>query len=221
MTVYDYILIAILVAVLPAEALWKTLRAPDRPKPSITTRLLRSIRVIVVLTAFLAVLWWWAARPIALLGLDLPVSTTGLIGLGAAAAILGLLAVLARSAKATAGREVSSDLLPRTQNEKTVFVGFALAAGIGWELLYRGYLLWALTPWLGTAGAVTVAAIGYGLGHGSKGAASLAGAVVSSFLFTIAYALTGSLWWLMLLHAGLPLILMLSATGRAARPAAA
>lgn len=79
-------------------------------------------------------------------------------------------------------------------------------------------MLWALSPWIGTVGAVIVAAIGYGLGHGSKRAGSVGGAVVSSFIFTIAYALTGSLWWLMLLHAGLPIILMLAA-GRVSRPA--
>lgn len=61
--------------------------------------------------------------------------------------------------------------------------------GIGWELLYRGFLLLALAPWLGTWGAVVLAAVAYGAAQGYKSPGQL----------------TGSLWWLMLLHVAMPL----------------
>jgi hypothetical protein len=61
-----------------------------------------------------------------------------------------------------------------------------------WELLYRGYLLWLLPPLMGMPAAVILAAVAYGLGHGASDWRSVAGATVSSFLFTIAYALSGS-----------------------------
>lgn len=57
MTSLGYILLTALLVVLPAEKLWKTLRATDAPTPTMTVRLLRSIRVVVVLTVFLGALW--------------------------------------------------------------------------------------------------------------------------------------------------------------------
>ena len=155
----------------------------------------------------------WYGRSAALLGLDLPVSTTGLIGIAAALVILAALAaaiLLKRPATPSAGQSPRADLLPQTDRDTRLFILFSLVAGFGWELLYRGFLLWALTPLLGAPAAVVVAATAYGLAHGSRGIGSLIGAIISSFLFTIAYALTGSLWWLILLHVGLPLVGLLA-----------
>lgn len=66
----------------------------------------------------------------------MPISNAGLIGIAVAAALLGVVAMMARPATPAAGRAVSNDLLPRTQAETSLFLGFAVAAGIGWELLY-------------------------------------------------------------------------------------
>jgi membrane protease YdiL (CAAX protease family) len=75
------------------------------------------------------------------------------------------------------------------------------------QLLYRGFLMLVLTP-----GAVILAALAYGAGHGYKSRGQFAGSIVSAFLFTIGYVLTGSLWWLMLLHMGLPLFGLISSS---------
>jgi membrane protease YdiL (CAAX protease family) len=79
-------------------------------------------------------------------------------------------------------------------------------AGVAWEVLFRGYLLWALTPRVGIVGAVFVASVAYGVAHGYKSPRQFTSSLVSALLFTIAYALTHSLWWLMLIHGGLPVM---------------
>jgi hypothetical protein len=48
------------------------------------------------------------------------------------------------------------------------------------------------------------------VGHGYQGVGKMAASIVSALLFTLAYVLTGSLWWLMLLHVLLPLYMGLS-----------
>src|SRR5690625_359177 len=99
-----------------------------------------------------------------------------------------------------------NNLLPRTRRELTLFLGFTLLAGCGWELLYRGFLIWFLVPSIGTVGAVCIAAIAYGAAHGYKSRTQFLGSIVSAFAFTIAFVLTGSLWWLMLIHTALGFI---------------
>lgn len=213
MTSLDYVLVGVLVLLLPAEALWLTLRPRPGSKRSLTSRLFRTMRTVAALLLVLFGIWWWEGRALAQLGLDMPVSTIGMIGIAAAAVILGLLAamiLLKRGTATDAKPPPGADLLPQTAGETRLFLLFSLVVGSGWELLYRGYLLWVLTPLMGMPAAIVVAAIAYGLGHGSRDVRSLIGAIVSSFAFTIAYALTGSLWWLIILHIGLPLIGLLA-----------
>jgi len=222
MTIVDYVLAAALLLFLPGEALFHSLSPkPSAPRP-LATRMVRTIRMIGVLLIVLAILWWWEGRALALLGFVLHLSTGGLIGLAIAAALLALLALpalFARTGNALPNRPGRTDVLPKTPEETRIYLVFAFAAGVGWEVLYRGFLLWALTPLVGLWGAVIIAAIAYGLAHASRKLGAIAGAVISSFLFTIGYALTGSLWWLIVIHVSLPLMGLLAA--RAYQPARA
>ncbi|HEX7340119.1 MAG TPA: CPBP family intramembrane glutamic endopeptidase [Rhodanobacteraceae bacterium] len=204
----DYILLALLVGVMPLRAVCQSRRG-TRATASRDTRHRKSIAIITGLLALLGWAWWRAGRTPALLGLDVPVSTRGLIGFGVAgAAVLALatFVLLERRKRSTASLEQArqrvceSDLLPRTRRELGSFLVFGLFAGCGWELLYRGFLLWWLTPRVGIVAAVCIAALAYGVAHGCRNRKRLAGSIVSAFAFTIAYALTGSLWWLMLIH---------------------
>ncbi|HEY0115608.1 MAG TPA: CPBP family intramembrane glutamic endopeptidase [Allosphingosinicella sp.] len=219
MSVIDHVLAAALVLMLPAEALWTTLSPKPRPRRPLADRLVRSLRMVGALLLLLALIWWWEGRPVALLGLDLPVSTTGMIGIAVSITILGLLAatILLKQPAAPPAGQPGADMLPRTKRETRLFLVFALVIGFGWELLYRGFLLWALSPLMGMPAAVVVAATAYGLAHATRDVRSLVGAIVSAFAFTIAYALTGSLWWLIILHIGLPMIGLLA--GRVSRAA--
>jgi membrane protease YdiL (CAAX protease family) len=217
----DYLLLVALLLFLPAQALWVTLRPTCRPTRRMAQRLVRSMITVAALLALLFAIWWLERRSLAALGLDVPVSTTGLIGIAASILVIGSLAA-ATLVKGRGGPPdkppPGAELLPATAGESCLFLLFSLVAGFGWELLYRGYLLWALTPLTGTPAAVVLAAAAYGFAHGARDVRSLIGALVTSFLFTTAYAMTGSLWWLIILHAGLPMIGLLAA--RLSRPGA-
>jgi len=94
-------------------------------------------------------------------------------------------------------------LLPRTVHEVRAFTVLSVTAGICEELLYRGYLVWFLRPWLGLYGAAAGSVIVFGLGHsyqGTSGAirATLAGAALGAIVL-----LTGWLIPAMLLHASI------------------
>jgi membrane protease YdiL (CAAX protease family) len=73
---------------------------------------------------------------------------------------------------------------------------------------------------LAVAGAILVVATAYGLAHGLKSMPVLLGSLASALAFTIGYALTHNLWWLILLHTGLPLIGALSNMRGGAEPLA-
>jgi len=91
-------------------------------------------------------------------------------------------------------------LIAATPDDLAYSVVLALLIGCGTELLFRGFLYGFFAPLIGQIGALVVAALAYGLGHGSRTTGQAVGSVVSAFAFTIAFALTGSLWWLMLVH---------------------
>jgi membrane protease YdiL (CAAX protease family) len=139
----------------------------------------------------------------------------GLVGLGIAVALFVALAIVEAVAKyKRAGRNDAkarqrlegNELLPRNRQELILFLGFGLLAGCGWELLYRGFLIWFLVPRIGMVGATCVAALAYGAAHGYKTRGQFAGSMISAFAFTIAFVLSGSLWWLMLIHTMVALV---------------
>ncbi|WP_174280593.1 CPBP family intramembrane glutamic endopeptidase, partial [Sphingomonas bacterium] len=97
-------------------------------------------------------------------------------------------------------------MMPRGRRETGWFLAFAIGVGGGWEVLYRGYLFWSLAPLTGGLGAVAAMALSYGVAHGYRGPGALAASIAGALFFAGGYALTGSLWWLIVLHVGLPLI---------------
>jgi membrane protease YdiL (CAAX protease family) len=207
-----------LVLIFPGWQLWRSLRPPTGPKRPRPQRYLSSIRDIVLLLLALAAVCWWNGYPPAALGLAAP---TG-IGLWLLAATAVALIVLyyfgamrthkINPAKRTEALEKirHEEGMPRTPEEMRLFVLLVLCIGGGWEVLYRGFLMLALTPWIGVWGAVVVAAVAYGVAHGYQNPKQLSLSIVMALLFTTAYVLTNSLWWLMLLHAGLPLMTAVS-----------
>jgi membrane protease YdiL (CAAX protease family) len=203
----DIILAFLLLIVLPARALWRR-----EKKPSDTPRSRRYTVTTLMIAGLLTILWidWWiAGRSLATLGLGLPTTTPALIGLGASAGILALFRILIwykRGAPAPEAERAARELLPQTASEIRMFVVFSLAVGIGWEVLYRGFLLFYLPIYVGLVAAVIVSAISYGVGHGFKNVGQFAGSIVAALVFAIGYALTANLWWLAILHVGLPLL---------------
>ena len=170
----------------------------------------RSILAQWLLVVCITVLWLTRDRPFAALGLDVPLTPAGKAGLvvAAAAAIL-LLAWLTRSlsnldeekrAKLLAKLDTAK-IAPRSRSEAMLFLPVSLTAGIAEELLYRGYLFWFLVPASGLVVAVVASAAIFGLGHLYQGwRGTLSTAAVGLILGTL-FAVSGSLWWVMVLHA--------------------
>ncbi|MBB6253744.1 CPBP family intramembrane glutamic endopeptidase [Nitrospirillum iridis] len=200
---FDYALTALLVLVLPAYQICRSLTRRNIDEPKIG-RYWRSMALAGSLCMALMAEWVLLGRPMADLGLAIPVPKAGIIGIGIAVALFASLLALVRI-KPPRGNASAEALLPSTPDEKRVFIALSLVIGTAWEILYRGYLLWMLIPLVGTVGAVAVAAAAYGMAHGFKGWKPFLGSLLSAVIFTTAYALTDSLWWLILIHVGLPL----------------
>lgn len=210
MPMLDLILCVLLLLVVPADALTRS-RCESEPGQSRTARYARSAVMIAALLLLLAADWWWTGRSAESLGLGAPTGWAALGGLVAAAALLLGVALASRRLSPDRPRP---DQLPVTPAERRGFAAFAIAAGFGWETLYRGFLLTVLAPVIGTAGAIAASAAAYGAAHGLKSAQQATASLTSALAFTIGYAATGNLWWLILLHTGLPLTALV-----AARPA--
>lgn len=211
----NILLAVFLLVIYPAINLYLSLYLKRSKPPRLPMR--RYGMMVLKTSILLALLWAGALQagysPRAL-GLDVPVSREGLWGLGIAALLAVVLAALSYRDSATpaAVRDQRDDQMlesnmpwPRTTREAVAFAVTMTFMTAAWELLYRGFLLLFLAPSIGLPLAVTASALAYGIGHGYINVRQLLAAVASAFVFTIAYALTKSLWWLILIHAALPL----------------
>ncbi|MBS0381286.1 MAG: CPBP family intramembrane metalloprotease, partial [Proteobacteria bacterium] len=94
-------------------------------------------------------------------------------------------------------------MLPRTRNERFGFAALAVTAGIGEEVVWRGFgltLLFALLPTMHPAVPIVLAALAFGFAHWYQGAIGvLATAVIGALLATLFWA-SGSLLWPMFIH---------------------
>ncbi|HEX7324093.1 MAG TPA: CPBP family intramembrane glutamic endopeptidase [Rhodanobacteraceae bacterium] len=210
----DWLLAILLILALPGWAIWKSRRPRKPPSAQRTLGYIKAIMLTVVLLAVCLLNWWRAGQPWRALGFDVPLSLRGEIGLALAVLLLVIAAIASRIASrkasydSNAAPKPASDedpLAPRTRQELWLLIIVVVLLGAGWEILYRGFLLWLLVPRVGSVAAICIAALAYGLAHGCK---DWKGALISigiAFAFTIAYALTYSLWWLMLIHVAIAL----------------
>lgn len=214
----DLLLAAYLLAVLPALSIWKSLN--KSPVSARVSRYRKTITEIALLLAALAAVTFITGRSAQSLGLDWPLTRAGFWGLVAGAGLLAALWIAgAMSSRAMTidkraeleAKIVDNDVIPQTSAELKVFLISALFVGVGWELLYRGFLLAVLTPTIGAPMAIAAAALAYGLAHGYKSPRQLIGSIFAALVFTVAYSLTQSLWWLMLIHSGIGIIGALAA----------
>ncbi len=92
-------------------------------------------------------------------------------------------------------------VLPRTRAELSWWGGVSLTAGFCEEFLFRGYFIWALSPWLGWWGAAALSVALFAGWHAYQGwNGALRTGIVGAF-FTLVVALSGSLWPAIVLHA--------------------
>lgn len=212
----NYLLAAYLLLAAPALNMWRSLR-PKSNKGS-RTPFLRYWSMSWQVMVMLAIFWlgsWQAGYSAREVGFDIPLSSAGAWGLGFAVLLLGGLAlagnVIERRYTPERRAENERKLLdadfpwPRTGGEALAFALSMSFMTAGWEILYRGFILLLLTPSTGLPIAIAISALAYGVAHGYKSPKQLTASIISAFVFTIAYAWTHSLWWLIVIHAGLPL----------------
>jgi len=202
-----------LVFILPIRHVWRSLRPKDAPKRELTVRYLESMRDIGLTLLVLLAICWWNGYSAADMGLAAPTAGAPLWCLVVAAVAMTALvaggylqAARMTPEKAAQMLEKSRDTgMPTSAEEVRLFFPLAIMIGAGWELLYRGFLLLVLTPFIGGWGAVAVSGLAYGAAHGYKNPRQFSLSVAAALAFAAGYLLSGSLWWLMVIHIVLPL----------------
>jgi len=161
------------------------------------------------LTLVAIAVWFRAGRSAEELGLGVPSGPRFWIGLVVAAA----LAILWRrmflaAVNDEAGREslmtqlrALQPLLPSTIGELRLFTILSITAGICEELLFRGYLIWYLTLYVGLPAAGVLSGVVFGLGHFYQGPRQAVKIIFLGFVFVLFYVGTATLWIPMALHA--------------------
>jgi membrane protease YdiL (CAAX protease family) len=91
-------------------------------------------------------------------------------------------------------------MLPQTPREFAIYPIAAVAGSTCEELLYRGFLIGTLTPLISTPGAVLLSSALFGLGHAYQGWLGIVRTTLIGLSLGVAFALTSSLWWLIIAH---------------------
>jgi membrane protease YdiL (CAAX protease family) len=97
--------------------------------------------------------------------------------------------------------EFGEPLLPHTPTERAIFRAVSATAGVCEELLFRGFLIWYLSAWMGPLAAVIVSSIIFGFAHIYLGykqvpITGLVGLIMAGLVFA-----SGSLVPAIILHA--------------------
>lgn len=98
-------------------------------------------------------------------------------------------------------------LLPRTASERAAFTGLSVAAGVGEELTYRGYVIPVLAGLLGPAGAAAVSSVVFGVLHAYQGPLGMARTAALGGLLAWGFLASGSLLPPIAAHALLDVVL--------------
>jgi len=206
----DLILVVYAVAVMPALSVINGRRLGADPDVSLVPRYWRTMLRGWLSAAMIVAAWIVLHRDFATLGLDIPVGTNGLYGLLLIAVLtIGLVVVHMNIGWVVTPKRYPElraqmrelKILPRTTNEMLVFLGVSVTAGVWEELMYRGFLIWFITPYIGLVGAAVLSSLIFGLGHGYQGWKGIVRTFVLGGVFALAYVLTHSLWWVMAAHA--------------------
>lgn len=168
--------------------------------------------------ATLGVVMWLQHHAFADLDLALPRAPRALVGLTIAAVVMVAVHVIGQWMERRMSPEKRAEqqaqlrdlpiMMPTTPLETMACCVTLIGMSAIWEILFRGYLLLVLTPVIGLPAAVVLAAVSYGAGHGYKNPRQFFGSIAAAFAFTIGYALTGNLWWLIILHAAAPVSML-------------
>jgi membrane protease YdiL (CAAX protease family) len=97
-------------------------------------------------------------------------------------------------------------LLPHTLAERHLYWALSVTSGASEEILFRGFLPWYLSVWIGPLPAFAVAALIYGFEHIYMGYAEIPKSAAMGLLLGAVVYYTRSLWPAMILHTAIDLI---------------
>jgi membrane protease YdiL (CAAX protease family) len=130
--------------------------------------------------------------------------TTGLLAVAIMA--LGLAFWLGGELLGLEESDLMEELIPRNSREKGLFVLLSLAAGVGEEVVYRGWLIAVLAPVFdGPWVAALVSSMAFSLLHAYQGPIGILRSGLMGFLFAAAFIVYGSLWPLIVVHVAVDL----------------
>ncbi len=211
----DHILVALIAIVYP---LYSTLTWFRRGRPRLEIggsrariHFYREAMIELWLLAAVAFWWWiWVGRTVTDIGLGVPGGWAFWIG---AVVVVAFGVVLQRQVAMTrASAEVRAQIrkqlsdtvaliIPRDKQERRVFIGLSLTAGICEEVLYRAVLMWYLMAWVPGSVAVAVSAVVFGAVHLYLGWGGVARATITGAVLGVVYLVTESLLLPIALHA--------------------
>jgi len=168
-------------------------------------------QVILIWAAFAIctiLIWTTNGRPIALLGAKGMEFLPAVLATGVAIAVIAMVVLPIRSIlhSGNGSAELESQLgevslfMPETRPEQKWFRWVSINAGVTEELVYRGYLIWYLTHFLGEWGAAIGAVLLFGLAHAYQGLKQVPGVLLISAVAVGLFVYTRSLIIPVLFH---------------------
>ncbi|WP_166881954.1 CPBP family intramembrane glutamic endopeptidase [Massilia mucilaginosa] len=210
----DWLFGLCLFLLVPAYHLWSPMRQKTLP-PSRIARYWSMIGTMGVLLLMLLAHAWQRGQGADMVGIGFDLSANQRYLVAAAIVVvalwhLGMHAAM-RMIDTDAGVAQAFDkmsrnqLMPRTLAEARLYVLFVIVIGIGSDLLYRGFLINTLVPVGGAIVAILLASLADALTYGYDKPRDIPGNIALSLVLGIAFYLSQSLLWIIVLHLGLGL----------------
>ncbi|HEY4128047.1 MAG TPA: CPBP family intramembrane glutamic endopeptidase [Gammaproteobacteria bacterium] len=210
----DFILMAILLAALPlwghfVVTPWRRKRLAAGTFDPIQAYV-RSLVMLWGLVLLLAIDWWLVGREPKALGLIVHPDFLFMAGCLFAAVIMAVFVWQAfkirrldpeRKRKIIAKNPGVFEIIPSTPKQLRWFVGLSVSAGVTEELLYRGFLIWALSAYMDLLMAAVLASVLFGLAHAYQGVAGILKTGAIGLVMATLYIGSGTILLPMLLHA--------------------
>lgn len=215
LSLLDAVLLAVILLGLPAEAflsLKKTRTELAENHPGVRVKhYTHTILILCGLTVPILILWAVNDRSWGLLGFQVQYGWIALAGWGLMALVAGffLYQYFAVSGSETAKQQyrdglankpLITDFMPHTEDERRVFNLLGVTAGVAEEIIFRGFLIWALAVYLPLWMAALAALLVFTVLHLYQGVDQLPTIFLMGGLVTIIFLMSGSLWPVILLH---------------------
>lgn len=181
--------------------------------PTVKVRMYYANGSLLLLLALLVLTaWYFTGRPFTELGLGwgrTPYDPIAIIVIFAFLLLYGLDLVAeigsTERQRETRRRFRKLGFLPADGSQYLHFLFLCVCAGVGEEIVYRGFMITYLQELLGagfwpTVATLAVPALSFGLAHVYQGAHAVLKIVAMALLFGFFFMRTGSLWPLILLH---------------------